>query len=463
MPVIPSPGRGFVPNNFASSQFQYGVLLNDLNTNDPAIYPEMLKKYGNENYAIILQLLGRTVTEERVFNKQFAHFEDRNLHSSVRSNAAVAGAGAGQAVTIPVHPTDHYENGAKSPVRVNEVVMINSSGVQAQIVAINTAVPNAHTMTIKPLNSADVIASAGSTGISANELFLFRGAVNVGEGSDKISGLAPIWDKIVNTTTEHRDDFNISDVADMEKQVIPIAGTPYYRVKAIDNMNRRYMNNQFFKIMEGVQVNNISGTYGTIGVIPRVAANGTNVQYTAGAPTLADIRALTRGLNFYGSPGEYHALTDFSAKADISDFLFTTFKTAFNAVSYESVGGNKEAAVAYGFDTFRMDNVTLHFFNNPMFNTEQVYKRSPSLASYYNNYMLLVPQRTNTDPQNGMSYPSLQIVYQLAPDGTRIQTFPTGGAAPSNKTTKMEHNITMISYPGARVFGAQQFASLKGV
>lgn len=454
---------GYAPANFASSQFGYGVLLNDLNTNDPAIYPEMLNKYGNENYALILQMLGRTVTEERVYNKQFSHFEDRNLHSSVRANAGVTGAGAGQPVTITVHPTDHYESGAKSPVRVGEVVMVNSSGVQAQITAVNTATPNAHTFTIKPLNSADVIASAGSANITANELFLFRGAVNIGEGSDKISGLAPVWDKIVNTTTEHRDDFNISDVADMERQVIPIAGTPYYRVKAVDNMNRRYMNNQFFKIMEGVQVNNIAGTYGTIGVIPRVAANGTNVQYTAGAPTLADIRALTRGLNFYGSPGEYHALTDFNAKSDITDFLFTTFKNTFNAVSYQSVGGTKEAAVAYGFDTFRMDNITLHFFANPMFNTEQIYKRTPALASYYNNMILLIPQRNNTDAQDGRVFPSLQIVYQLASDGTRIMTFPTGGAAPTNKTTRMEHNITMISYPGARVFGAQQFAIMKGV
>ena len=63
---------------------------------------------------------------------------------------------------------------------------------------------------------------------------------------------------------------------------------------------------------------------------------------------------------------------------------------------------------------------------------------------------------------NAMSYPSFQIIWQKAPDGTRIQTWETGAAAPQNKTTTMERNISMMSYFGARTIAANQFAEFLG-
>jgi hypothetical protein len=466
MPTNTLPG--YVPGNFATSQAQYTNLLNDLNNTDPAYWPSLIRKYGNEDYSTLLDALGRTKIEAKIENRQFRHAEDSNLHSSVRAAAQVTGTGAGASVTVAAHSSDHFSSGTKSPLVVGHVYEVHTSGVQAQCTAINTTTPNAHTFTLKPINAADAVTSAGSANILADELFLDRGAVNIGEGSDKISGLFPTWTSIVNTVTEHRDDLNISDVADHEKLqiAIPGAGPGAYRLAATDRLNRRFMNDRTFKIFEGVAANNIAGTYGTVGLIPRVAASGMNIQYTAGSMTIADIQALTRSINFFGGTGDYHAIMDQFTKEAMSDLLFTTYKGTFNNVSWESVGGSKEAAAAYGFDAFRINNVTLHMWVNPMFSTDTIYKRQTSTPGFYKNYCILVPQRLdNRDARNGEVYPSLQVVYQGAGPNAdlKIYSYETGGIAPTNKTTKMERNLTQIAYYGTRVFGASQFASFKGI
>lgn len=455
----------FTQSSFATGALNYPVLLNDLNSNYRSFTKSLIRKYGNENYALIQMALGNSVDIDFSDNKQFYHYEKRQLHSSVSVAADVARTGPGASITLTVGSDSYYEGGNKSPIRVFETVLIVSSGQFAQITAINQSVAGAHTFTLTPLNTADNLSSAGSTSILATEVIAFRGATNVGEASSKIAGMAPVYDKIFNTTTEHRDDFNVTDVASIEKQEVVLGknGQQYYTDLALDDLNMRYLNDGFFKCMEGVSVNNIANTFGTIGVIPRVKANGSTVQYAAGAPTIADFHTLSRNLNYFGSAGEYHMLQDMLSKQAISDLLFTTYKNTFNAASYESVGGSKEASAAYGFDTLRIDNITYHLFSNPMFNTTQVYKRATPIGDAYKYFSLLIPQRVNQDPKMGTSYPSFQLVFQKTKNGDRIQTWETGGMANANKTDKAERNIHMLSYPGVRVFAANQYAIFQGV
>jgi hypothetical protein len=458
---------GYVPGNYATSQAQYTNLLNDLNQVDPAYYPSLIRKYGLEDYTLILEAMGRAIIEAKVENRQIRHAEDSNLHSSIRAAAQVTGTGAGTAITITAHSSDHFSSGTKSPVTVGHTYRAHSSGILAQCTAINTTTANAHTFTLKPLNSADAITSAGSANVLVDEIFLDRGATNIGEGSDKISGLFPTWSTIINTITEHRDDLAISDVADNEKLqiAVPAAGPGAYRMLATDRLNRRFMNDRAAKIFEGVPVNNISGTYGTTGLIPRVAASGVNVQYSSGAMSIADIQALTRGLNFYGG-GDYHAIMDQYTKEAMSDLLFTTYKNTFENVNWVKIAGSKENAAMYGFDAFRINGVTLAMWVNPLFNLEAQYKRSSVYVGSYKNFCLLVPQKNdNRDAQNGNIYPSLQVVYQGAGPNNdlKIYSYETGGTAPTNKTTRMERNLTQIAYYGTRVFGASAFGTFKGV
>lgn len=457
--------------SIATSQFSSPILFNDLNSNDRSFTKTLIRKYGTENYMLVQMALGNTVDYDKTDNHTFYHYEKRQLHSSFSVLADVTSATPGAAVTVKVGAADFYSSGTKQPARIGEKVLLDSSNIQGVITNVVVNGTSDVSVTIKPVQSADTFASAVGGKVAAGDLVLFRGATMVGEGSTKLTSQAPIWDKITNTITEHRDDFTITDIASMEKQeIMLIDGKPYYYDVAVDDVNKRYMNDMFWQVMEGVAATNTGLTAGTgggvtngsVGVIPKVQTSGSTIQYSASALGISDWQALARQLNFFGSPGEYHLLLDFYSKQNIDNFLFTTYKNTYGAATYESVGKSKEAAAAYGFDTFRMNNITFHMFTNPQFNTESIYKRSTT-SSAYRNFGLAIPQRINQDPKMGESYPSFQIVFQKQPDGSRFNTFESGGFANQNKTTTMERVFTMISYYGVRTYAPNQYGIFQGV
>ena len=470
-----------MPNTFPaysqgaiSSSATNRALLNDLNIFDRSFEKNLVRKYGAENYAIVQMALGNSVMEAKSDNRLFYHFEKRGLHQAVSVKAAVVAPVAGANVTVTIGSASattfandpSYYNSAL-PLRPGEVVRIMTSGIEGQVVSVSTG-SYPLTAVIRPLVASQAFVSAGSANLLASDFLMLRGAVNIGEGSTVLNGMSPILDKIENTTTEHRDDFTITDRASIEKNEVDFGnGNFYYYYLAQDDMNRRYMNNAFFKIMEGVAVDNITGTVGTTGVIPRVAAGGSTIQYTSGqfggvsGTDMSNMQTITRALNFYGGSGEYHFLQDIYQRQEISNLLFG--KYANGAISYGSVGGSQEAAASYGFSSFMIDGYTFHFFLNNMFSPEAVYHINPgALTPEKRNYGVLIPQKINSDAKTGKQFPSFQIVFQEV-NGQRILTTETGMLAPQNKTTTASKTLSMLSYPGVRVFSANQYCIVEGI
>lgn len=451
-----------------SSQATNRALLNDLNIFDRSFEKNLVRKYGAENYAIVQMALGNSVVEARTDNRQFYHYEKRGLHQAVSVKSAVVAPSAGANVTVTIGAAagtsfadDPNYYSSQLPLRAGEVVRIMTSGIEGQVVSVSTG-SYPLTAVIRPLVSTQAFVSAGSANLLASDYLLLRGAVNIGEQSTVLNGMSPILDKIYNTTTEHRDDYTITDRADLEKNEVDFGnGNYYYYYLAQDDMNRRYMNNAFFKIMEGVAVDNLTnGTVGTTGVIPRVSASGSTIQYTSGSMALADMHTITRSLNFYGGSGEYHFLQDIYQRQEMNDLLFGKYNNG--AISYGSVGGSEEAAVSYGFSSFMIDGYTFHFFLNNMFSPEAVYHINPgALTPEKRNYGILIPQKINSDAKTGKQFPSFQIIFQEV-NGQRILTTETGMLAPQNKTTTANKTITMLSYPGTRVFAANQYVIFDG-
>ena len=397
MAVTANPS--FATGGISQSQFTSPIIFNDLNSQDRSYLKKLVAKFGDESsYNLFMMAEGKFMDTDMTDNHSFYHYEKRQMHQSFAVLADVAAVAGNATATVTLGAGDYYEGGARSSVRAGSTYMLASSNILVQAISINTGTPNAHTVTFKSLDGS-VIASAGTAGatIKATDLFLDRGATNVGEGSTLLNGIAPVWDRVTNTVTEHRDDFTITDIADMEKQeVFLIDGKPYIFDIAVDDLNKRYLNDQFWKLMEGVTVTNTGLTAatgggitnGTKGVIPYANANGSTIQYTAGAVTIADWQALARQVIYYGNSSEYHMLMDQLSKQTMDTFLNTTYKGSFNQASYESVGGSKESGGAYGFDTFRINGITWHLFMNPQFTTSKIYKRPTPYGAKYDNYTL---------------------------------------------------------------------------
>ncbi len=457
----------FATGTSSTSQFSYPILLNDLNSNDRSFLKDLIRKYGAENYGLWNLLMGKTGEYVETDNKQYYHYEKRELMPSISVKTSVAAGAADADLTFVVDNTvgNYYVDGT-CPARVGEEVRITSSGILCYISAIPVTTANAWQVTLSCNNTTDIIASTGGAFLLAGELIEFRGRMNVGEASTLGTGLYPVYDKIYNTTTEQRDDFTVTDFALIEKQeVYTINGQQYYTPLALDDMNRRFMNQMFWAVLESNGANSVgNGTYGTIGVQPRVAASGSTIYYQGGNPQISDFQTLSRALNFYGSPGDYHLLFDFYSKQSISNTLFTTFKSTFQNVNWESVGGSKEAAVAYGFDFYRDNNINYFMSLNPLYNPEMILKRPTisTLPSFYQNYGLAIPQRINQDVnQPETTYPAFQVVFQML-EGMRLKTWETGAMANQNKTTTMNKTLSMQSIWGVRVIAANQFAQFIG-
>jgi hypothetical protein len=461
---FPAPQQNLVANPQTNR-----TLLNNLNIFDRSFEKQLVRIYGAENYAMVQMALGNTVMETKSDNRQFYHYEKTGLHAALKVATNVTGQTAGTEFTVTVDAASVVNN--QIPARVGEVLRLMTSGLECQVTAtINSAAAGSSNSGIaynqfkaKPVQTTGVIASSGQAStVLAGDYFLLRGAVNIGEQSTVLDSLDPLINKIFNTTTEHRDDFTITDRASLEKNEVDFGnGNFYYYYLGMDDMNKRYMNNAFFKIMEGVAVDNITGTVGTTGVIPRVQANGSTIQYSAGAASLADIHTVTRTLNFYGGAGEYHWLQDIYQRQEINDLLFGKYTNG--AINYGSVGENAEVAASYGFKSFSIDGFTFHFYLNNMFSPEAVYQIAPgTLVPEKRNYGLLIPQKINSDAKTGKQFPSYQIVFQDV-NGQRILTTETGMLAPQNKTTTANKTISLLSYCGCRVFAANQYIIFKGV
>jgi len=176
-------------------------LLNDLNIFDRSFEKSLVRKYGAENYALVQMALGNSVVETKSDNRQFYHYEKRGLHQAVKVNAQITAPAAGADVTVTLAAESYTSSGTLSPIRVGEVVRIMTSGYEGQIISVNKTTAGAHTATIRPLQVATALVSAGVANLLAGEYLLLRGAVNVGEQSGRLDGMSPLLDKIFNTTT----------------------------------------------------------------------------------------------------------------------------------------------------------------------------------------------------------------------------------------------------------------------
>ena len=226
-----------------ASQAANRSLLNDLNIFDRSFEKNLVRKYGAENYAIVQMALGNSVVEARTDNRQFYHYEKRGLHQAVSVKSAVVAPSAGANVTITIgspsgstFANDPNYYSSQLPLRPGEVVRIMTSGIEGQVVSVSTG-SYPLSAVVRPLVASQAFVSAGSANLLAGDYLLLRGAVNIGEQSTVLNGQSPILDKIYNTTTEHRDDFTITDRADLEKNEVDFGnGNFYYYYLAQDDM-----------------------------------------------------------------------------------------------------------------------------------------------------------------------------------------------------------------------------------
>jgi len=442
-------------------------IFNELNMVIPDWIPELIAKYGNSSYMLASEILGRsTVEEQTTSTNTFSHFEKGRPFGVALVSANVSSTVAGTAINVTLKSPESYNDGAtglQSPFLLNQTVKVRSTGRKAKVTAI-TRTTGAFVVELTPMGAYTLASAGNASFLLAGDGLETFGNQLAGESSDSQGTQQPKLYRYDNTATVLRASVKASDLAGMNKTQIDFGGgNNYLPYLAVKTMNEQMMVSIEDAVMEGVPYSNISGTTGTIGVIPEVQARGSEVDYVQNNFTIGDFQNLTRVLDYNGGPREYHFLQDILQRQDINNLLFGKYPNGM--IDYGSVGFSQEAAVAYGFKSFSTDTFSFHFHRYKGFSAPSLFGYQPTVGDYRAFFGLVVPQGNTQDAKMGTTRPYLQWVYQRNPDlpaGTKIYSWDLGYTK-NTKTTEASNKYEQICYVGSRVTAAEQFAILRGV
>lgn len=431
-------------------------LISDMSILKPQYYSKFIEKYGNQNYTMLLEMLG---FRGEVKSDTIKHWENLGkLHQAVQVNANVTGIVAGASVTFTLTAGSHYSSGVFSPTRVGEIVEIASTGIQGKIIAVNKGTAGAHTVTVAPLRSADQFESGAVDGrLDASEWILLRGMAGVGERSSKGDSMIPRVEEVTNYVSEIREDWQVTDKGLIEE----IWFGDNYSYRGLDEAVRRFANNKEFTCIFGKNITNATASAtskNTKGLVQQIEERGSGVTYTAGSLDRAKLHEVTRVLDFNGGAAENHLLADVFLRQELDDELFDLYNAG--AILYGTAGGSKEIALQYGFGSIAMDGYTFHIKKYLPFSPEAVYGATPT-DHFYKNYGLVIPMSSGKDPQTGVSYNSVELTYNQI-NGKDLRVWETGALAQTPTNDTMELNVHHLSYAGIRVFGGNRFVRLVG-
>ena len=441
-------------------------IFNDLNFVINDYIPGLVAKYGNNSYMLAMEILGRSTIENvNTATSTFSHFEKGRPYGSGIVNATVVSGASGAAVSVTLKSPESYNNGAtgtQSPFLLSQTVKLRSNGLKYKVTNV-TRTTGAFVIELTPMGAYTVRSGTGTSILAGEGLETFGNQL-AGESSDSQGTQMQKLYRYDNTATVLRASVKASDLAGMNKTQIDFGNNEFYLpTLAVKTMNEQMMMNIEDAVMEGVPYANISGTTGTVGVIPEIVARGSEIDYVSQAFAIGDFQNLTNVLDANGGPREYHFLQDLKQRQDINNLLFGKYTNG--AISYASVGFSQEAAVSYGFKGFSTDTFDFHFHRYKGFSAGAVFGYTPTVGDYRANYGLAIPQGMTQDAKDSSTRPYLQFVYQQNPDiptAQRIYSWDLGYTK-STKTTEASNKYEQIAYVGSRVIAAEQFAILRGL
>ena len=464
------------PGNISIQGGANRQLVSDLQLLTPQYYKSYVEKYGSEDFT---WWLATYAGMEEVKNRDFFWFENRGkLITSVQAAANVPAA-TGAIITLTLASGYHYNNGTEAPLRPGETVRVASTNVEGQILAITGTTAYAFTFTVAPKQSAQSLASAGSSSFLATDALIFGGIMDAGEASSTNAPMIQLDQKYTNSITEMRETWSATDLAEMTEVYytggfsgdVPAggaqAGTSLFTLKGLVKSNVRFKDDVEMKLMRGNTVNNTavnSTTVGTQGIIPQVLANGETVGYTPGNLDIAKLHEITRIMDVNGSVSENLWLQDIYQNQNFSDGLFAAYPAG--AYVWGSNEKSEEAAVNYGCKSISIDGYHFKVKKYRPFNTEYLSGVTP-VNDYFRNFGLICPQGETRDAKDASKlYKNITITYQQPPKGgtvgNGIRVWQWGGASQNPTTGTMNDNVEMITYRGARVVAANQFVILQG-
>jgi len=459
------------PGSISQSQANL-QLISFLQLLTPQYYKEYVEKYGNEDFTWFLSTYGGM---EEVKNQNYFWWENRGkLMPGVQTAANVAASTAGATITLTLASGFYFDSGASSPLREGETVRVASTNVEGKILTVDDSTPGAFTFTVRPKLSTQSLNTAGSTNFLTTDVLLFGGAMDMGEASTSIAPLIHMDIKYDNNTTVMRDTWSATDLAEMaqvwynsgvtgsEMAGGAQAGTGYFTYKGLVKSNQRFINNVEFKLMRGNLQNNtglgVTSAPGSLGIIPKVLADGETVGYTAPTLDIEKLHQITRIMDVNGCANDNMWLQDVYQRQNFSDSLFKEFPNG--AWVWGKNENSQEAMINFGCQSVNIDGYMFRVKKYKQFNTEVTTGLTPE-TDFFRNFGLILPMGETRDAKDvTKKYKNITVMYQQPVGGgtmgNGIRVWQHGGASLNPTNGTMTDSVEMITYRGTRFVAANQ-------
>ena len=402
----------------------------------PQHWNQLASRFGVQ-FNGIYQLLASMGAESPVAdNVWYAWEENRYVRNiSAAQTLSTTTPGAGNPVTFTLAVADHEMTGTVSFPRVGMQVLTQAE-VPCQITAKSTAVANAHTITIYPLDATDDIGD-----LTGQTLILHSGAWAAGTGqpdstfvgTTKRTFKAQIFKETVGQEgpefVKEKWYSVIDDGRSIEGWYNPgLSRAEYLLYRQIDGAITwgKHNTNSLTSTTARGSVNTI---YTTKGLIPWVSEEGKEMTYTSGSFDMADLDEITLYMKQQG------IITPTSC-IFTGPVLTQDIRTAAQAyidgngtdytVDVASMFGGKDKALGVNFTQIKLGDMTYLLKEVEAWNDPMAYS---STGYDIPKYGVVVPIQKVKDAKSGIMMDNLAIRYRaLGSYSRRMEVWNVSGA-----------------------------------
>lgn len=406
--------------------------------------------------SILRELDGRMEPIARTKNHEYYFYEEGDwFNAAVTVDAADNG--TPNQTTITLSLADHFDSGTKSYPILNSLAVFEDETV-GFVSATNKATPNAHTITIKRLNTDQNVQNAAVIGSKV----VFYGNV-FGEDSDTPEFQVPYVSKITNYIHTSRKAYKITDWSAQNETEFEFNGQKYLYVKGLEELADRFSMEEELNMILTPLAASLTDAGGnalktTNALIPQIKSNGQNVEYYD-EPDLAFHQDTVLTIDANYGDDEYFVGQGRNASLANDNWLVDFTKGGDNRISFNAFDGGQQQALKFDFKSISLGGVTFHY------DTWAILSHQGSLGAGdmpYRHMEIMIPAGYGLD-ENRQSVPYLRMRYsdpQGAPWEVQgdVKVFEHGGASKRGATNgKQERIVEMLSYKGLEIRCREKF------
>jgi hypothetical protein len=411
--------------------------------------------------SIFRELEGKMEKMAKTSRHEYYFYEEGD-HLNTACTIAVVGSPLDASVTLTLSAADHFDigsgtNNGSYPV-VGQLVVFENETVG--YVSAKGGSDNAHTVTIKQLNTSQLVGGASVVGGSIS----FGGNAQK-EGSTATQGRVPNVTKITNYITTARENYSVTDFAAQNEVEFEYKGQKFLYPKGIDDTVDRFSAQEEFNLIiapasSGLTDASSNAIQTAGGLIPQIADNGLSKEYL-GAPDMSTFDDIVLALdNNYGDD-EYLVGCGINLSLGLKNWL-NDF--ADSSASFKFFDGGKEQALKFDFKGIMIGGVDFYF------QTWNGLSHKGSLGAGdmpYRHMGIMIPCGSTKDPNTNEQVPYMRLRY-AEPQGAAhevqrdIKVWETGANAKKGATSdELVRDIHMVSYKGLEIRNREKFMLLR--